>query len=600
MSYSASTIKWALEEADRPWATREYREALGAFEVKARDRAAAPVEPGAPDSAIRGLAKARAGLMADRIAELPALVTLEWLNSQVSELQGREFEPEANGIALDDQLQGFVRRATCPLWWRRQLRRVAVRTWEASAQAAGRVSVRMSQPYVTNETVQRRQEQAERNRAMLQNTEIESQDGERITLWAAVQASTANKAIRRGELMTRIKGAEEWATARGMVGIFTTNTLPSRFHAQHFKGGANAAYDGSTTRDGQRWLCKTWARLRAKLARQGVGIMGYRVAEPHHDGCPHWHMLLWTAPEQAEQLQDLMRAEWLKDAGDEPGAQLHRVKFERIEASKGGAIAYVAKYIAKNIDDFGAIGAEGHADEINGEVFKLDGDGKARRVEAWAAEWGIRQFQALGQPPVTVWRELRRVDAQAAQCASSHAIRAAGAAVHRTGERRACWRGYIDAQGGAMLGRKHPVKVRQERSEREGRYGRTVGTRNLGVYDVRHDSETLTSQRRQWRGVGEWTEEARQEAHRGLMGWARDEYLGDFAEAAKRASHPWTRFNNCTRQGGAGFLMDTLKAREFEAPGGNLEIEPCPIRSQPPRLPKNWQMLRTMHQPSAV
>lgn len=247
---------------------------------------------------------------------------------------------------------------------------------------------------------------------MLERTELEAADGTVIKLSQAVEASPANKSIRRGELMTRLRGCEDLADEAGMVGLFTTNTAPSRFHSV---GGANPKYDGSTPRDSQDWLCKTWAACRAKLKREGVRFFGFRVAEPHHDGCAHWHMLLWCEPEQAAKLRAVMHKWWRLDEGTEEGAAKRRCLIKTMD--KGGAAGYVAKYVAKNIDDAGAVGDEGH-----------DEGGSAARVEAWASAWGIRQFQAFGQPPITVWRELRRVEAQAVQGASP-AMRAAHEAV---------------------------------------------------------------------------------------------------------------------------------------------------------------------------
>lgn len=553
-------------------------------------RVTAPIDPHAPDRVLCDIARRRADFMLDAIATAGEVITREWLNDWLLSLEARPFDPfKADAGPVEDQLAGLIKRVTCTHWWRKQVRRAAVRKREAQAQAMGLISVRTSQPYVTDETLRARIKRQASNRAILEATEIESPDGEVINLWAAVDASTANKAVRRGELMTRIRGCDEWAQARGMVGLFTTNTLPSRFHAQLFKGGRNPAWDGSTPRDGQRWLCKTWARNRAQLHREGIGVFGFRIAEPHHDGCPHWHMLLWVEPAKVDRLREIMRAHWLKDAGDEPGAQKHRVKFETLDPKKGSAAAYVSKYIAKNIDDAGAVGAGGHRDDFGGDQVEIvEGGNKAARVEAWAGEWGIRQFQAIGQPPVTVWRDMRRVDAQAVE-GMSHRVRAAHEAVNRDGERRACWRAYMDAQGGAMVGRDYGVRVAYEKEGREGRYGTTFLPRPVAVYDAERPEVMAPSNRKQWRPKGTWGADEREHARKGLSGWARDTYLGLWARSAQPAAQPWTRVINCTRRHSAADLlarMDARHAPRIEGPGGHQDLKPW-ATTPPPPSPSN-------------
>lgn len=527
-----------FEESDRDhWREHHARpDEMRSVHVR---RVLAPVDPWASDAYLCQLAKDRANFMVDWLIDLPGMLDLGQINDQLARMEARPFEAikDATPKELEAQLQSSVKRIGCDLFWRRQLRRAQVRKREAGAQAAGHICARVM-PYCHDVTTNRYTARQEQNRAMLEATEIENADGETITLWDAVQASTSNKSIRRGELMTRIRGSEEWATERGMVGIFTTNTLPSRFHASLFGGGKNPNFDGSTPRDGQGWLSKTWARARSKIQRRKIKVFGFRVAEPHHDGCPHWHMLLWVDAAQAQQLQDLLRACWLQHEGDEYGAQEYRFKAEAIDPARGGAVAYVAKYISKNIDDFGAVGEEGHFDQQGEQRELIEGTNKARRVTAWASAWGIRQFQAIGQPPVTVWRELRRIEAGMVAGASKR-LQRAHAAVHKAEGKRADWRAYITEQGGAMVGRDYQLRLEFDTEEKEGRYGAIEVATPAGVFDVSRPGELCASTRKQWKAKGTWTPAERHTAK-----------VGTFAEVASVFLYldpTWTRFNNCTQ-----------------------------------------------------
>jgi len=523
------------EEKDRDtWSANKYTaEELSATRLRAAVR---PVDIWASDWDLRVLAEKRADHCIDWVIDFGSVLTLEAINTKLESLEARPMQYQGDQ-AHDVQLQSMVKRIGCPLYWRRQLRRAQVRKREGQEQAAGRVCAR-NMPYVHDVTVTRYIERQVANKAMLEASEIEDAEGEIITLWDAVQASTSNKSIRRGELMTRIRGCEEWATEQGMVGIFTTNTLPSRFHASLFGGGKNPNFDGSTPRDGQEWLSKTWARARSKIQRRKIKVFGFRVAEPHHDGCPHWHMLLWVNAEQAEQLQELLRECWLQHEGDEYGAQQYRFKSEAIDPARGGAVAYVAKYISKNIDDFGAVGDEGHFDQHGDQKELIEGGNKARRVTAWASAWGIRQFQPIGQPPVTVWRELRRID-PAIVIGASKRLQRAHEAVHKGDTKRADWKAYMQEQGGAMVGRSYQLRLEFDTEQKEGRYGLSDIKTTAGVFDVARPGELCTSSRKKWKPKGTWTPAERHTAKVGVLGELDVLYL---------ALNPaWTRFNNCTQ-----------------------------------------------------
>ena len=307
---------------------------------------------------------------------------------------------------------GLSARLEDPLWWRRQLRKIWSRQSEQALRDLGAVR-KGADIYASESAVQLRAAQQRRMRRFLESCVAVNEHGEAISLEQLAEHSLASPGLRRGELMARIKGFEKIADTLKHEAIFVTVTAPSVFHPQLFHGGSNPRYRGATVREAQGWLCRTWSRVRSQLDRDGVRYFGFRVAEPHHDGTPHWHMLLFVKRHQRESLSCTIVDGWVKEFGDEPGAYEKRVTIERIDRRRGSATGYLAKYIAKNLDAAGVIHAQGSRETGVGAGTDLDHGvdvaAGLSRVLAWAAVHGIRQFQQLGGPPVGIYRETRRV-----------------------------------------------------------------------------------------------------------------------------------------------------------------------------------------------
>ena len=364
-----------------------------------------------------------------------------------------KYLPDPDGLEIDDY---SMQRLGCQLWWRRALRKQQRRAIEETGRDLNLVNVNDG-IYSTDETANRRKQQRARNRAMLEEVKVVNELGDEFTLQELSDKSVSNPEIRRMELMTRIAGFEKYALENDHVAEFWTVTCPSKYHSALSKNGrVNKKFNGLTPRDGQQYLAKTWARVRAKYAREGIEVYGFRVAEPQHDGTPHWHLLLFMPQSQAKQAREIYREYALKEDSQERGAYQYRFDFKTMNS--GGAAGYIAKYISKNIDGYG----------IEKDLFDNCAATSAERVDAWASTWGIRQFQQIGGASVTVWRELRRLTKD--QVKSGGALEVAAVAAD-TGD----WCGYLKAQ------KENPIKLVKAWNDSAGRYGEPVGDQIFGV-----------------------------------------------------------------------------------------------------------------------
>lgn len=356
---------------------------------------------------------------------------------------------------------GLRRRFFSARWWHRRLRAAWSMAAESGLRAAGMVH-RHASPYASGETVRRRQQQRRRNSAFLaERVALCEQTGEQLSLFDVAAASLANPALRRAEFMVRLRGFDEIGRDCGHVAQFVTITTPSRFHARGVAGEPNPRHDGTTARDAQLYLRALWARARAKLKRLSVLVYGFRIAEPHHDGTPHWHLILWTPPQHAGTLRAVLGGYALAESPGEPGAARHRFTVERIDPARG-AVGYVAKYVAKNID--------GHAVGVDLESDTPATD-SVQAVDAWASTFRVRQFQQIGGPPVGLWRELRRAR-EPVDCEPIERARFCADA----GD----WGGFVRALGGIEHCRRSPLVV-ERKAEGLNEWGEPAAPRPVGV-----------------------------------------------------------------------------------------------------------------------
>lgn len=218
---------------------------------------------------------------------------------------------------------------------------------------------------------------------------MNNETGEAFSLEEVVKRTTANPENRRIEMMVRSRGFEEWAQDLGYTALFITWTLPSKYHRNSKK------WNGASVKEGHQILMKQWAVARAEISKLEIDYFGFRVAEPHKDATSHAHYFMFCSHDDKQSIINIIRDRAINEDRDELGVDISpRFDVKEADPKKGGATAYIAKYVSKNINGK-------HMPESEAEEY-------AYRARAWASTHRIRQFQQFGGEPVSLWRNLRR------------------------------------------------------------------------------------------------------------------------------------------------------------------------------------------------
>ncbi|QCT18497.1 replication endonuclease [Jejubacter calystegiae] len=449
-------------------------------------------------------------------------------------------EYSASDYLPGPKAESGILRMMAPDWWAIKLKRQRDIQREHMAIAVGQVQ-KAASAYVSRATLGEWVEQKRRNTEFFKKFDLINEDGQRIALADMVYGSVANPAIRRCELMVRMRGFEDMANEMNLAGEFYTITAPSRFHSVHSRGGFVSQWNGASPRDTQKYLCGVWSKARAALSRAGIHVFGFRVVEPHHDGTPHWHMLLFMRPQDVEAVRDILCYHARIADSEElqtPKALKARFHVEPIDPEKGSATGYIAKYISKNIDGFQL---DGEKDGETGESLR----DMAKAVSAWASRWRIRQFQQIGGAPVTVWRELRRLRDKTLPDGRMDAVLAAA----DVGD----WAAYTMHQGGPLVARRDlVVRLAYEITACGNEYAEDV-QRVQGVYSPLISGSEVATRLVRWEKVPKLAEAS---AEAGFSGGA---------------AAPWSSVNNCT-EGTRRRLKLALKKRGVEATARDIQV----------------------------
>lgn len=146
------------------------------------------------------------------------------------------------------------------------------------------------------------------------------------------------------QIQNRINTLVQTAEDKKLKPLFITLTLPSEFHKMKYNKTTNKLipnpkYNGTTPKEAIKILTKMYSKLRQDRSLKELNKnqrIYYRVNEPHKDGTPHTHVLLYIPENRINRTITAFK-------------RLFNTKTNKIEHDIQSAKSYIMKYINKTL-----------------------------------------------------------------------------------------------------------------------------------------------------------------------------------------------------------------------------------------------------------
>lgn len=311
-----------------------------------------------------------------------------------------------------------------PATWRRKLRKTGL-----SAQGLMTSSLAMANEnkhYCSDHSVMHYVERKAKERAYLAKKAVrfEKADGSTDTI-SLLDVADDKTSADIAEVYAINKAYEHEAKTLGLDAYFLTLTLPGEFHPspRRCHGQLNADWNtGYGLEEAGAEIQKMWRSIMREIKKtpEFLGAFGMKVLEPHKDGCPHLHAMLYLPPTYQINENGIFSEGHTQQKLNEivaqfvPGEHQREIRLIRKDTTGGEAsmspASYVMKYILKSMKDAGD-----RPDLLTGNIKSKDPETRARakaemarfRHKAWLGTLGRRGFSFVGMRGIRgIWRKL--------------------------------------------------------------------------------------------------------------------------------------------------------------------------------------------------